>query len=43
VNFCLKVETDGPRIQPGVGPLRPGTEPQEEATYHGFYQVYFNF
>jgi len=32
------VGSDGPMIQPGMGPLRPGTDPQEEATYHGFYQ-----
>jgi len=29
---------DGPILQPGVGPLRGGSEPQEEAVYHGFYQ-----
>jgi len=33
------VDTYGQMIQPWVGPLRPGTDPQEEATYQGFYQV----
>jgi len=33
------VGSDGPMIQPGVGPLRLGTGPQKEATHHGFYQV----
>ncbi|XP_023329586.1 innexin inx2 [Eurytemora carolleeae] len=29
---------DGPKIQPGVGPLKPGVDSQQEAVYHGFYQ-----
>jgi len=37
---CIRwVGTNGLIIQPEVGPLRPGTGPQEEATNHGFYQV----
>ena len=41
-NYNLIVEQkteDGPKIQPGVGPLKDGVDPQEEAKYHGFYQV----
>ena len=37
--FTLPYHTSGSDVlQPGVGPLRKGQEPQEEAVYHGFYQ-----
>ena len=41
VYSCLffKKGFDGPKIQPGVGPLKPGVDSQQEAVYHGFYQV----
>ena len=32
-------QSDGPLIQPGVGPLKAGHDPQQEQVYHGFYQV----
>jgi hypothetical protein len=30
---------EGSVLQPGVGPLKAGTEPRKDATYHSFYQV----
>ena len=37
--ILFKKGFDGPKIQPGVGPLKPGVDSQQEAVYHGFYQV----
>ena len=39
VYILFKKGFDGPKIQPGVGPLKPGVDSQQEAVYHGFYQV----
>ena len=37
--FTLPYHQSGSDVlQPGVGPLKRGQEPQEEAVYHGFYQ-----
>ena len=36
--FKSQFYKDGPILQPGVGPLKGSSEPQEEEVYHGFYQ-----